>query len=94
MSFVSLEAGNTPLAMICCVRAGEGLFAYRTAYNEDLARFGPGVAVFLAAMEHFDRETDALWFDSCTVPDNQHLLGLFPDRRPMATVMFRIAASR
>jgi CelD/BcsL family acetyltransferase involved in cellulose biosynthesis len=94
MWFLSLEGGGAPIAMICCVRAGEGVFAYRTAYDEDLARFGPGVEVFLAAMEHFDRETDALWFDTCSARDNQHLLGLFPDRRAMATVMFRVPGSQ
>ena len=90
MYFLSLEGNEVPIAMICCVRAGEGLFAYRTAYDEKLAKYGPGVEVFLAAMEHFDRETDACWFDTCAVRDNQHLLGLFPDRRTMATVMFRV----
>ncbi len=93
MWFLALEADGAPLAMICCVRAGEGVFAYRTAYDEDLAKFGPGVEIFLAAMEHFDRETDARWFDTCSARDNQHLLGLFPDRRPMATVMFRVPNS-
>ena len=90
MYFLSLEGAGVPIAMICCMRAGEGLFAYRTAYDEDLAMYGPGVAVFLAAMEHFDRETDASFFDTCSVRDNQHLLGLFPDRRTMTTVMFRV----
>ena len=90
MWFLSLEGDGAPVAMICCVTAGEGIFAYRTAYDEDLARYGPGVEIFLAAMEYFDRETDALWFDTCSTRDNTHLLGLFPDRRRMATMMFRV----
>lgn len=94
MWFLSLEGDGAPIAMVCCLRAGDGLFAYRTAYDEDLASFGPGVDVFLAAMEHFDRETEACWFDTCSARDNQHLLGLFPDRRVMATVMFRVPGDR
>jgi hypothetical protein len=94
MSFLALEGDGAPIAMICCVRAGEGLFAYRTAYDEDLAKYGPGVEVFLAAMEYFDRETDASWMDTCSVRDNGHLLGLFPDRRAMATVMFRVQCAQ
>jgi len=90
MWFLSLETDGGPIAMVCCVRAGEGVFAYRTAYDEDFARFGPGVEVFLASMEHFVHETDAHWFDTCSAPDNQHLLTLFPDRRSMATLMFRV----
>ena len=90
MWFLSLEGGGTPIAMLCCVRAGETVFACRTAYDENLAKFGPGVEIFLAAMEHFVRETDAQCFDTCAARDNQHLLALFPDRRAMATVMFRL----
>ncbi|MGA2836374.1 MAG: GNAT family N-acetyltransferase [Acidimicrobiales bacterium] len=90
MWFVSLEGDSGPIAMVCCLRGGDGVFAIRTAYDEDLARFGPGVEVFLAAMERFDRDTDARWFDSCSGPDNRHLLGLFPDRRALATMMFRV----
>lgn len=92
MWFVSLEGDSTPIAMICCIRAREGVFAYRTAYDEAFARFGPGVEVFLAAVEHFHRETDARWFDTCSAPGNQHLLALFPDRRSMSTLMFRVAS--
>jgi hypothetical protein len=44
--------------MICMVRAGEGEFAFRTAYDEDLAKFGPGVEVFVDAMQQFERSTD------------------------------------
>ena len=88
--FVSLECDGGPIAMICCLRAGDGVFAIRTAYDEGLARFGPGIEVFLGAMEHFDHETDAQWFDTCSDPDNHHLLGLFPDRRTMATMLFRL----
>lgn len=90
LAFLSLDGPQGPVAMICCVRAGEGIFAYRTAYDERLARHGPGVQVFLAAMEHFDRATDAAWLDTCTTPGNEHLLGLFPDRRHLGTLMARV----
>jgi CelD/BcsL family acetyltransferase involved in cellulose biosynthesis len=90
--FVSLEAGSAPIAMICMVRAGEGEFAFRTAYDEDFATFGPGVQVFMDAMEDFARATDASWLDTCAAPGNAHLLGLFPDRHAMATFMFRVPA--
>ncbi|MDA8291966.1 MAG: GNAT family N-acetyltransferase [Actinomycetota bacterium] len=90
LGFLCLDGPDGPIAMICLVRAGEGLFAYRTAYDERYARHGPGVLAFLAAMEHFDRETDAAWLDTCAAPGNEHLLGLFPDRRPLATFVARV----
>ena len=90
MYFFSLEGADQSIAMICCVRAGEGLFAYKTAYDEDFASYGPGVEVFLAAMDYFARHSDARFFDTCSARENQHLLGLFPDERTMATVMIRV----
>ncbi len=89
MWFTSLEGDGQTIAMLCCVRAGPGTFAYRTAYDEGWARFGPGVQIFLAAMEHFDADTDAAWLDGCAARDNEHLLGLLPDRKLLATCMLR-----
>ncbi len=90
MWFLSLEGDGTPIAMICCVRAGEGVFAFRTAYDEEFATFGPGVEILVDAMEDVARNTDASWLDTCAAPGNQHLLELFPDRRAMATLMLRV----
>ena len=88
--FHSLERDGEPIAMICMVRAGDGEFAYRTAYDEDLAGFGPGVEVFVDAMQHFEGGTDASWLDTCSAPGNRHLMGLFPDSRLLTTLMLRV----
>ena len=88
--FHSLEHDRVPIAMICMVRAGEGEFAYRTAYDEDLAKFGPGVEVFVDAMQQFEGSTDGCWLDTCAAPGNQHLMGLFPDSHAMTTLMLRV----
>jgi CelD/BcsL family acetyltransferase involved in cellulose biosynthesis len=90
MWFLSLEGPDAPVAMVCFVRSGRGVFAYRTAYDEAFAKYGPGVEVFLAAMEQFVQEDDAGWLDTCSAPGNTHLLGLFPDRHAMATFMVRV----
>ena len=93
MWFASLEGPDAPIAMICLVRAGNGVFAYRTAYDESYAKHGPGVEVFLAAMEQFVQDEDAGWLDTCSAPGNDHLLGLFPDRHAMATLMVRVPSA-
>jgi len=88
--FHSLERDGGPFAMICMVRAGEGEFAFRTAYDEDLAKFGPGVEIFVDAMQQFERSTDGRWLDTCAAPGNQHLMQLFPDSHVMTTLMLRV----
>jgi CelD/BcsL family acetyltransferase involved in cellulose biosynthesis len=92
LAFLCLDGPEGPAAMLCSIRSGEGLFAYRTAYDERLARYGPGVEVFLATMEYFDRSTDAAWLDTCAAPGNQHLLELFPDRRRLNRLIVRVRA--
>ena len=88
--FSSLETDGRPIAMICMVKAGEGQFAFRTAYDEDLAKFGPGVEVFVDTMEQFERSTSVCWLDTCAAPGNQHLMDLFPDRHVMATLTLQV----
>jgi hypothetical protein len=87
LQVLALEAGGRTAAMQLSVRAAEGLFALKVVYDEDLSRFGPGVALQVGSIGHFHRETDAEWIDSCTYAGNQLLLRLYPDRRPIATYL-------
>jgi hypothetical protein len=47
LSVHSLELDGRPIAMTVNYRSGDGLWAYKTAYDENYARFGPGVMVEL-----------------------------------------------
>lgn len=82
---LSLEAGDTVLAVGCAVRSGEGLFLVKSAYDERYARFGPGFLLYLATSEHFLSATDASWMDSCCAPSNEFFRDFLPHRLPVAT---------
>ena len=84
LSLLSLEGDGRSAAMLCCLRAGDGLFAYRVGHDDALRRHGPGIQMFVAAMGHLDRQTDASFLDSCTTPDNGYLSDLLPDRRRLS----------
>ena len=84
LSLLSLEGGGRSAAMLCCLRAGDGLFAYRVGHDDSLRRHGPGIQLFVAAMSHLHRETDAAFLDSCTTPDNRYLSDLLPDTRRLS----------
>ncbi len=82
-----LRAGDRVLAMTCDLRAGETLFGFKSAYDEELRRFSPGVQLQVENFTRFDGAEETL-FDSCAEPDNAMINGLWPDRRPLATVAF------
>jgi CelD/BcsL family acetyltransferase involved in cellulose biosynthesis len=78
---LSLQAGDTALAMEIWVRGGDGLFLMKISYDERYKRYGPGVLLQMEAMKYFHEKTDASWIDTCTSAGNDLLLRLYPARR-------------
>lgn len=85
LSMLTLEAAGTAVALRCAVRSGDVVFLLRIAYDEEFARYGPGVQLELATGEHFLRSTDARWMDSCCTPGNAFYENLLPHRTAVAT---------
>ncbi len=81
-----LEVGDVPVAFQFCVRAGDGIFLFREAYDETYAKYGPGAMVVVDSMEYLLKNSDAQWLDSSTDKDNGFLLELLPERRAMSTL--------
>ncbi len=84
---LALEVGGRTVAMEIWVRGGEGLFLIKISYDEEYARFGPGVLLQTAALKDFNSRTDAQWIDTCTSADNEILLRLYPDRRQVEALL-------
>jgi CelD/BcsL family acetyltransferase involved in cellulose biosynthesis len=84
----ALQAGDRVVAMTCDLAAGDTVFGFKTAYDESLRRFSPGVQLQAENFGFFDRERRETLFDSCAEPDSEMVNGLWPDRRPIATVVF------
>ena len=87
LQVLTLEAAGRIAAMQLSLRGKEGIFALKTSYDESLRRFGPGVLLQLGSIEYFHESTDAQWLDSCTYADNELLLRLYPDRRPIVSYL-------
>lgn len=85
LSMLTLEAAGTAVALRCAVRSGAVLFLLRIAYDEEFARYGPGVQLELATGEHFLGSTDARWMDSCCTPGNTFYDDWLPHRTAVAT---------
>jgi hypothetical protein len=83
----TLDVGDRPIAAQLLVRAGDGLFMLKVAYDEAYAAYSPGVQLHLDAVGHLYSVTDAGWVDSCTYRGNETMLRLYPDRRAVTTVV-------
>jgi CelD/BcsL family acetyltransferase involved in cellulose biosynthesis len=85
LQLLCLEAGGHTLAVDCRLRSGEGLFAFKTAFDESWARLSPGNVLHLMAIDHLEA-TGASWVDSCASPEFSEVLGrLWPSRRRLST---------
>jgi len=79
----SLEAGGHVAAVLCGLRAGEGLFLFKIAHDPELARWSPGTQLLVAACER----SDARGIDSGAAPDETWLNELFPSQKVITTLL-------
>lgn len=83
----SLQVGDRVLAMTCDLRAGETLFGFKTAFDEGLARFSPGIQLQIDNFGAFHERDSERSIDSCSEPDNETMNALWPDRRSIVTLL-------
>jgi CelD/BcsL family acetyltransferase involved in cellulose biosynthesis len=89
-----LGGSDKPVAIQCAVRLGDTLCLYRIAFDEEYARFGPGVLLTTALAEHFGRSMDLRVMDALSDPGNQHFLDLLPEARGYLNVMVGVGRTR
>lgn len=87
LKVLSLNVGNTSIAIQYYLRAGEGLFLFRIAYDDSYAKYGPGGLLLESGMAIQLEQTDASWIDSSTDPDNAFLLEMLPERRTISMLL-------
>jgi CelD/BcsL family acetyltransferase involved in cellulose biosynthesis len=83
----SLEADGRVLAMTCDLRAGDSLFGFKTAFDEELSRFSPGIQLQIDNFADFHERRSERYIDSCSEPDNETMNSLWPDRRSILTLL-------
>lgn len=83
----SLQAGNRVVAMTCDLSAGDALFGFKTAYDETLRRYSPGIQLQIDNFAAFHEQPEKRLLDSCCEPDSDLLNGLWPDRRRIVTLV-------
>jgi hypothetical protein len=71
------------VAAAVTLRSGDGAWYWKTAYDETLARFAPGVLLSAALTEGLAENTAISRTDSCAAPGNPILDNLWRERLPL-----------
>lgn len=86
LQLLDLGAHGRSAAMSCNLRCDPGMYAFKIAFDERLARWGPGVALVVENAVEFNR-SGLDWIDSCTTPSSDLVNRLWPHRRPMTSIV-------
>jgi CelD/BcsL family acetyltransferase involved in cellulose biosynthesis len=81
----ALDLADRPLAMLVNFLAPPGGFSFKTAFDEDYARFSPGVLLQQANLDLLDDPSIA-WVDSCAAPDHPMIDSVWRERRALVWV--------
>ncbi|MBX7495559.1 GNAT family N-acetyltransferase [Qipengyuania sp. 6B39] len=82
---LSLELDGRPIAMLTTLLAHPGSFAFKTAFDEDYARFSPGMLLQVENLALLDDPALA-WCDSCAAADHPMIERIWRDRREIAWI--------
>lgn len=86
LELVCLQVGTNCIAMRCNFLAGDAVFHFKAAFDEGLAKYSPGTQLLLAVTER-DEVPGVAWRDSCADPADPLFNDLWPDRRPVASLL-------
>jgi CelD/BcsL family acetyltransferase involved in cellulose biosynthesis len=86
LQMLSLEAGGRVAAMKCNLKAGDALFGFKIAFDEELRRFSPGIQLEVENVDVFHQRSELLT-DSCATPTNEMINRLWPDRRTIVKLI-------
>lgn len=87
LRFWKLALDGRPIAMIYAIVEGDRAWLHKMTYNEDYAKFSPGILVALFAIERLYAEGGVRLVDSCAIPGHQMMESFLRDRLQMADVL-------
>lgn len=77
---LSLSLDGRPIAMLVNFLAAPGSFSFKTAFDENYARFSPGVLLQRENLAMLDR-ADINWSDSCAAADHPMIERIWREKR-------------
>ena len=84
---VSHVQGSNPVAsMVVFIGAGVA-YTWKTAFDEEFARFSPGKLILAEITAHHLDDPNIVKTDSCAVPDHPIMSRFWMEREPMETLV-------
>jgi hypothetical protein len=90
LHLLALRVDGRAIAMKLNLLAAPGAFALKIAFDEDYARFSPGVLLEVENIRRLHAMPGIEWMDSCAVPAHPMIDRLWPDRRAVETLVLPI----
>ena len=85
LEHLSLTLDGKPIAMLATFLAHPGSFAFKTAFDEEFARFSPGMQLQVENLALLD-DPDLAWCDSCAAPNHPMIEHIWRDKREMVWI--------
>jgi len=93
LNFLRMDLDERPIAMLVNFMTPPGGFSFKIAFDEDYARFSPGVLIEIENLAVLARG-DIAWMDSCAVENHPMINTLWSARRPLVRLTLPLAGSR
>ncbi|HZF94436.1 MAG TPA: GNAT family N-acetyltransferase [Allosphingosinicella sp.] len=93
LEVLRLAVGGKPIAMLVNLHAAGGGFSYKIAFNEDYARYSPGVMIEIENLRLLARPGFA-WMDSCAAADHPMIDSLWRERRSIVRLTVPLSGAR
>jgi CelD/BcsL family acetyltransferase involved in cellulose biosynthesis len=87
LEMLALQLEGRSIALRCDFVSGHGAFSFKVAYDEQFARFSPGLLLELETIRRLHSQSEIHWMDSCTSSHNEKLNRVWLDRRTIKTIL-------
>jgi len=87
LMMLALHFNGRPIAHKCNFLSGPGSFAFKIAFDEEYARYSPGVLLELENIRRLHTQSKIKWMDSCADPDRFMINHIWTDRRTIQTLV-------
>jgi CelD/BcsL family acetyltransferase involved in cellulose biosynthesis len=89
---IGMDCEGAPICRRISLLAGDGAYAFKTAYDEDYAAYSPGVLAEALCLREFHGLPGMRWMDSYTDPANTTVNRMWKDRRAMQSLAVGVGA--
>jgi CelD/BcsL family acetyltransferase involved in cellulose biosynthesis len=89
---LGIDFDGRPVARRCAFAAGDGSFAFKTAYSEEFSGYSPGAMLEIDSLRQLDALPGLRWMDSCAAPDNLLINRLSNDRKRVRSLVIGAGA--